>query len=135
MSKAKVYYDGQVFKVRARFIEVEEGFPGGEDSLYHNVFRIIIDNGQVKRSFGFYSSHFDYLTGKTRLSAYKLIEIFKNFLQDSYLGSLSFEDFCKELGYSKDRKSYRIWKSCKRFFKKAKDLGIEDFTWEPELIE
>lgn len=137
-SKVKVKLNSKEFTIKAVYHDTLRGFPWGDDNMWHDVFTIqIVNKRGVKRSFKFYNSYHDFLIKKRYFTPAELLEIFRGFLYEAWLGSLSFEEFWDELGFKDCRKAQESWRSCFKLLRKAQDLGLSeiDLESEPELIE
>ena len=138
MSKVKVKVNGKEFIVKASYFDTLRGFPWEDDGLWRDVYQIkIVNRRGISRSFRFYNSYHNFLIGKRDFSKEELLEIFRGFLYEAWLGSLSFEEFWEETSFKDCRKAQESWKACFKMLRKAQDLGISslDLESEPELIE
>jgi hypothetical protein len=127
--KTPINIAGKNYTVSANLAEEGTTFPGSDDNVLHNEFRVVIAGNGAKASFSFFGSHFDYQKGVKSLNAIALMDAVSCFISDAVCGSQSFEDFCSDLGYDQDsRKAKRTHKACIKQYEKASKLfeSIED---------
>lgn len=107
-------------------------FPNADekDRTIHNEYRVVVTRyigggDKVQRSFKYYDSQHNLEAGKRELGKANIELAFRSFIDDAILGTLTFETFCRDLGYNSDsRRALKIYNECRRSSSKASDLKI-----------
>lgn len=88
------------------FLETVKGFPfDKKDTSYHNHFRIILTTESGRTAHDFYGSANDCEKGKKTMDDEDLSSALWCIVDDALYGTMSFEEFCSELGYDEDSRS------------------------------
>ena len=116
------------------YICVVQGFPFGDDKMYHYKYQVVITREGKKYDFPFYGSHYDYIRNR-RPSKYSILASLEKYEQPNNVW-----EFAREYGYEINseetyNRANRLWQDCRDQYKALLDLFGEELMEELQEIQ
>ena len=116
--------DEETISVSSVFVESVKGWVRPTD--YNNRFNVTITCGGTSETFQYHISIDETNKGKKVLTDEDHISALYSFIGDAIAGTMGFEEFMDEYGYTNCREGYRIHKACKKAMDQYNTLNIGD---------
>ena len=114
--------EDETIDVSSVFLEAVKGFVRAYD--YNNVFDVTVTCGRTAETFRYHISIDETNKGKKVLTDEDHIRAFYSFIGDAIAGSMGFEEFMSEYGYTNCKEGYRIHKACKKAMVQYEFLNV-----------